>query len=361
MLRIVSIVILVAISPLPAAHAVEPSAPFTMAIELRGVHLEGHPLFWSQAEVQLLSRDGRLWTFTPGEAQSFRKIASTFRGYSASEVRSQLTRELGKAFEIAGTGHYLVASPQGQRDLWSPRFEQLYRSFVHYFSVRGFKLKEPDFPLVAIVWPDRQSFLRYAQADGANIGPDVLGYYSPKSNRITLYDVGGGDGTSASWEQNADTVIHEATHQTAFNTGIHRRFADNPRWVVEGLGTAFEAPGVWKSRENPHRKDRINRGRLVQFQQLWQQHDAAALQDMLSSDRLFDRDPARAYAQAWAVSFFLVETQPRQYAAYLARLVDRPPFERYASPQRLADFTAVFGDNLQLLESRFVRFMREQK
>src|SRR5262245_20690259 len=32
-----------------------------------------------------------------------------------------------------------------------------------------------------------------------------------------------------------DTMIHEATHQVAFNTGLHSRLGCNPKWVVEGL------------------------------------------------------------------------------------------------------------------------------
>ncbi len=71
---------------------------------------------------------------------------------------------------------------------------------------------------------------------GDKIDSRVLGYYSSRSNRITLYDVGGTAAGSAAWHQNADTIIHEATHQTAYNTGVHRRFAQTPKWVVEGLG-----------------------------------------------------------------------------------------------------------------------------
>ena len=110
-----------------------------------------------------------------------------------------------------------------------------------YFSVRGFHLQEPEFPLVAIVWPDQQSFARACAADRGGSAMGILGYYSPVSNRIMLYDIGGGRGSDDDWRQTSATIIHEATHQTAFNTGIHRRFSDSPRWLVEGLGMMFEA------------------------------------------------------------------------------------------------------------------------
>ena len=46
----------------------------------------------------------------------------------------------------------------------------------------------------------------------------------------------------AAWAP-SDTIIHEATHQTAYNVGVHARFADQPRWLVEGLAMMFEAEG----------------------------------------------------------------------------------------------------------------------
>ncbi|MFN9752880.1 MAG: DUF1570 domain-containing protein [Planctomycetota bacterium] len=35
-------------------------------------------------------------------------------------------------------------------------------------------------------------------------------------------------------------MVHEATHQIAFNTGIHSRFAPMPRWFTEGSCGALE-------------------------------------------------------------------------------------------------------------------------
>src|SRR5436190_8860041 len=63
-----------------------------------------------------------------------------------------------------------------------------------------------------------------------------------------------------------DTMIHEATHQVAFNTGLHSRIGENPRWVVEGLATVFEAPGVRNSGGgNGPARTRINHERFMTF------------------------------------------------------------------------------------------------
>ena len=52
------------------------------------------------------------------------------------------------------------------RDQWAPRFEELYRSFVHYFSARGWRLTEPQFPLIAVVFPRQIDFARQASREG---------------------------------------------------------------------------------------------------------------------------------------------------------------------------------------------------
>ena len=99
-------------------------------------------------------------------------------------------------------------------------------------------------------------------ARGSPARAGVLGFYSPTSNRVTLYDQGAGASNRRAWQQNEATIIHEATHQMAFNTGVHNRFAPTPRWLAEGLGTMFEAPGVWDWRNHNQLSERINRGRL---------------------------------------------------------------------------------------------------
>ncbi|MEZ6069026.1 MAG: DUF1570 domain-containing protein [Pirellulales bacterium] len=321
--------------------------------------VEGKPLAWSAAEVTLLGRDGRLYEFPPTEAQDFSRLPTPFSSYSASEIRGQLYRELGNEFEITGTGHYLVAHPRGTGELWAQRFEDIYRAFVHYFSVRDMHLGTPEFPLVAIVWPTQADFVRYAAKEGTPVTRNILGYYSPTTNRIAVYDIGAGDSDDAQWAENMATVVHEATHQAAFNTGVHNRLSVSPLWIVEGLGTMFEAPGIWDNVRHRGRRDELNVGRLAEFKQWIANGRPAegALEPFVGSDELFRSDMTAAYAQAWALTYFLVSTRPQDYRRYLSKVAARPDFSDYTAPQRLADFTAVFGRDLNMLDVQFVRFV----
>ncbi len=338
-----------------------PAAEFMFRARVDGQMLEGKPLSWSAEQMLLLGRDGRLHDFDPTLAKEARKTSPRFFGYSASEMKTALQQEFDKRFDVTTTRHYLVVHPRGERNQWAERFEELYSRFQHYFRVRGFALTEPAYPLVAIVFRDEDEYFRHARASGSPMRPGTLGHYDPISNRVFLFDVTG-NATTADWSENAATIIHEATHQTAYNVGVHQRFTAMPRWLVEGLATMFEARGVWNARADHMQTDRVNRGRLRDFRDyVATRRQAGTLIAQLSSDEAFRSDPEGAYAEAWALSFYLCETQPRLYAAYLAKTAERPQFSDYPAAERMADFQDIFGREMKMFETKFLRYMEEVK
>lgn len=357
MRRVLAVLAAALWATVPVCAAPPPGAMLEWTVQGRTV--EGVPLAWSQRELVLLARDGRIWQFPASQARQYRRTSDRFQGYSPSELRSTLLRELGDGYEVSGTGHYLVAHPRGKRDQWADRFEELYRTFVRYFSVRGFSLQEPPFALLGVVCRDREDFVRQAAHGQVFPGRGILGFYSTRTNRILLYDLGSEEPRGAQWQQNASIVIHEATHQMAFNTGIHSRHSPPPTWVAEGLATTFEVVGSGFG-EAGSPKGLAHPGWLRQFQQsVAPRHRPELLADLIAGDRVFQTDPSLAYAEAWALTFYLVQTQPRKYVEYLARTAAHAPLERVTAPQRTADFTAVFGDDWRMLEARLLRFMEE--
>ncbi len=345
----------VAAGPICAAAPLEAM----LEVHLRGQWIEGCPLAWNSACVILLGRDGRLWSFAPAEVSAFRKPASGFRPYGPSELRGVLLRQLGPGYEVTGTGHYLVAHPAGQRDRWAERFEQLYRGFVRYFAVRGLVVQKPPFPLVGIVCRDRRDFQRHAAGQGLRPSQKIVGYYDNDSNRIVLFDPSGGDGRTGT-EEDFSVVFHEAAHQVAFNTGVHSRLSLPPGWLAEGLATLFEVPAVWAGDPSGLPAGRVNRRRLADFRAaVLPQHRPELLEALVGGDELFQTATVAAYAEAWALSFYLCETRPAAFARYLARTARRDPFGRYERTQRLADFQAIFGADWRMLEAQMLRFMRQ--
>ena len=238
-----------------------------LRMDVDGKRVEGLPIYWDEEIFYVLGRDGQLREFDIALSKKSQRIREPFRPFSQGEMRGQLAREFGKYFEITATGNYLVVHPIGESNKWPPRFEQLYREMLVYFGTRGIDTQKPQFPLVAVVLPNQATFMKYAAATGTKISGSVLGYYTPVSNRIFLYDASAGGRIRADWRQNAATLVHEAAHQTAWNVGLHKRLAVQPRWLTEGLGTLFEAPGVYDAGHNPARSDRVNRDRLDLYKQ----------------------------------------------------------------------------------------------
>ncbi len=326
-------------------------------VTVDGSTFEGKPIAWSEREVHLLGRDGRLWSFDPREAKQFKQTAERFKPYSPSEIRAALLRELGDGFEVTGSSHYMIAHRKGERDKWAERFEGLYRTFVRYFSVRGFRLEEPPFPLIGIVCRDQDEFMRFSASQGMPTGRGILGYYSMKTNRITLFDQGDNGSTARDWQTTSATVLHEATHQVAFNTGINSRFCPPPLWLAEGLATLFEAPGLYDADNNRAQEDRINRVRFNAFKKIPATRKGELPQSLVACDDLFRLQTGAAYAESWAMTFYLVETQPGKFAQYIKKTVARPPFKKYTSGQRVDDFSAVFGKDWQMFDAQLTRYM----
>ena len=387
--------------------SVSAAPPALIEVQVQGESLQGKVSAHTDRFFWLESQDGRLRRLPADDVHKFRKISPQFGAWSASIVRDNLRREFGKSFEFAGTRHYVVGAPSSQKArLYAETFEELFRTFQMHFSVRGFTISEPEFPLIAIVFPDVDSFARYACAENVDSPRSFLGYYMRLSNRIALYetpenapqqsqlsptpvsptlvsptrglpigDLGPFADTglpiatsSAPWIESEfwgtfqgslkDTMIHEATHQAAFNTGLHSRIGENPKWVVEGLATVFEAPGIRNSGGSGTARTRINHGRFIHFGDFRKSRlKSKSLESFLANDDLFKTSMPDFYSEAWALSFFLIETRPRAYAEYLRTIAARDPLRAYPAEDRIADFKSTISKELPLLEAEFLRFI----
>lgn len=354
--RIVVVVLAVAFALAGSPYLLIAAHPY-IKLKLDGQWQTGRPVAWSDSAVQLLARDGRLLEFAPEKATEYSKLPGDFRPMSQSEVRGQLLQEFGKDFEVSGVGHYLVVHPAGTRDQWAPRFEEIYRSFIQYFSARGWRLNEPEFPLVAVVAKSQAEFVRLAGQQGIQVSPGTLGFYSLENNRVLLFDVTAGN-PQADWSVSAETIVHETAHQVAYNTGVHNRFGTTPRWLAEGLGTLFEAKGVWNARANTSQASRVNRYRLDAFRAMIKKgRPDDSISQLVSGDRMFQSNPEAAYATSWALVFFLSETQPKKFQELLQKAASRKALENYPSTSRLEDFTDVMGTNLTMLDAQLVRYI----
>jgi hypothetical protein len=102
----------------------------------------------------------------------------------------------------------------------------------------------------------------------------------------------------------------------------------------------------------------VNRPRLEQFRDYVRRRPADSLVTLLSDDaRLKSTQTGRdAYAEAWALTYFLLNRHSEQYVSYLKLLSQKKPFFWDDAPTRLAEFKQVFGEDLQALDAEFLRY-----
>lgn len=332
-------------------------AGFMFQAKVDGKIIEGEAIDWSARHMLVYGRDGQLHHFDPRKATEGKKTGTSFSTYSLKELREQLRSEFGSGYAVTSTGHYLVVHPVGVGDNWASRFEELYRSFGQYFRVRGFRLKAPKVPLVAVVFPDQREYRRQMAATKVSLPDGTLGHYDPQTNRVLMFDQSSG-GEAGDWSATSSTIIHEATHQTAYNVGLHNRTAVAPRWVIEGLAMMFEARGVYNSAAFDSRADRYNHERLRDFHYFAKDKGAqGTLIELVASDMPFRTNTVKAYSGAWALTFYLSETRPRDYEKYLSLTASRPALVDYSQQQRVRDFASVFGTDFQQFEADWLRWM----
>ncbi len=316
----------------------------TIKVRIKKRTFVGKVIALDDETMVLLRRNGRMTMIPIQDIQAAKTVAKGFTSQKSHEIRDQLQSEFGNKYQVSVTTHFVVVHPPGDAQIWAMPFEKLYQRYQNYFGSRGFNLDEPTFPMVAVVLKTRDEFDRFL-ANYHEANENVLGYYSPRSNRIISYDQTGGKAKDEDWFFTVDTIVHEATHQSAFNTGLHTRFAPNPRWISEGLATMFEAPGVQNSMYFSKQKDRINHGRLENLRTMYEKDFVTEkmIASMVGSDDIFRVNPAGAYALAWGLTFYLAEREPEKYAAFLRADGLREDFHTYEGRERLVNFIRKFG------------------
>lgn len=349
---------------------------FRAGDEIREV--EGNVLAEDPAgTIMLEGRDAQHHIIRASDRISWQKSKSKATPYTKLQLQAALQKELGPDFHFKHTRNYLIcySCSSDYADQAGALLESAYRVFANYFNNKGgFKLELPTQPLVAIVLGSREEYVKLVSKEMGPLASSTAGVYMPSNNRMYMYDATGGDRpeykrspaqeeqlagfATLLREQNISTVIHEGIHQIAFNSGFHNRHARNPIWLVEGMAMFFETPDL-SSKRGWSGVGNVNRERLERFSQTFPRRTKDTLTRLLLDDGLF-RDPNTAhdaYAEAWALTYYLCKSKTRSYVKYLRIINARPPMAPYTSEERLRDFKTAFGKSPEEIDMDFRRYM----
>jgi len=345
----------------------------------RDMEVDGKLLVEAQdGGLLLLANDNTLWAVTPDELIEYKTDSRPFAILPADELSKRLLSRLPEGFDVYRTNHYLILynTSRAYAQWCGSLFERLYMGFNNYWSRKGFTLSEPIAPLIAVVFADKASYCEYSKDELGDAAASINGHFNLRTNHMTMCDLTGLElanrssnrRTTASQinrllsrggvDRTVATIVHEATHQIAFNCGLQVRYSDCPLWFSEGLAVYFETPDLRSSR-GWRTIGGVNRPRLEQFQRYLASRPANSLETLIRGDTRF-RDPKQslnAYAEAWALTYFLIRIRTEQYCDYLKLLSKKKPLLQDGPDLRLREFKSVFGD-LKKLDADFLRYLR---
>lgn len=336
------------------------------------------------------------------------------------QAEAQLLESAGDGFKIHAARHFLIAydtDVQEVRDL-TARLTGTYNTIWKFCEALDLGMQAPTESLRIILYGDFDAYGEQCQL--LNADPNMMaGFYEHNSNlamfsstssRPEMKNVrlqierleheikqlsGNHDAGSRNQKRfkvrqlnslraqlkrytkhfNQFIVRHEAAHQVLFNIGVHRRRADNPQWLVEGLATQFEIDQTQKN----GKLRRTNHPRLADLRSALGLTDPRArritedawrmalksrrvipLRELIGGETLFQREPEMAslrYAQSWALVYYLDREHTEAFAEYVRALINRDPRRNYPPEAELEMFESVFGEVTEDFERDWLDFM----
>jgi hypothetical protein len=361
-----------------AAADSEPVERITFVADGKQETVAGRILIEAQdGGVLLESSDGVEWAIEGAAVLNRKRTETPFAPLTSQELGEELLAKLPPGFRVHTTPHYVICynTSREYAEWTSSLFERLYKAFTSYWKRQGMELREPEFPLVVIAFADRSSYVAAAKDDLGDAVRNIVGYYNLKTNQVNMYDLTGAESVRGPGNRRGSqreitqmlseraavplvaTIVHEATHQIAFNCGLQTRLSDIPLWLCEGMAVYFEAPDLSSSR-GWRGIGRVNYQRLATFRRNLPNWRRDSLVTLLADNQRFrdSKTAVAAYADAWALNYFLIKYRPEEYAAYLKMLAEKRPLMEDDPDTRLAEFKAHFGD-LRTVEREFLNKM----
>ncbi len=322
----------------------------------------------------LLEDDQQILHIIPGETIAQRSALSEVNPLTPKQLGQKTVASLPDGFSFITTRHYLICynTSLGYARWSAALLERLFTGFHAFWSQAGLEVGQPEQPLVVIIFSNRNDYKRAAEKEVGNASHSIVGYYNQLTNRITTYDITGSDSNDPTTRQSLSTagnsilrnpqassliatLVHEATHQLAFNAGLHVRLSPTPVWLSEGIATYFETPDLTNSR-GWQSIGAINEARL---ELILKQFTPGLISRFIVEDEPFHNpdEALLAYAHAWALVSFLATMRREDFCKYIANSKKKAPLELDSPSERLNEFKNAFHSEPDDLEPAIIQYL----
>lgn len=325
--------------------------------------------------VLLEERNGRLHQIPARQLQAREHLQEPFVPFTSAELAADLLQQVPAGFEVTETAHYVICSNSASEyvEFCGKLLESVFDQYFLFMAEQKIEVNEPTLRLPIIIFASSSEFQTFSTRQHPEISfADTPGYYSVTDNQTLLLDLTGDRSirsASTIRRRLADkplqvaTVVHEAVHQLAFNSGLQVRMADNPLWLSEGLAMYFETTSsraslLW------NRPGLVNPRHQPGFMKLLQANQVSgAMNTLIESDSAFlnAAEMPAAYPKAWALTHYLVREEKTGMQKFLHNIQQRKPMVGLTAEERSQEFMTAFGKLPDEMEQELVSYIRRQR
>jgi hypothetical protein len=297
-----------------------------------------------------------------------------------------LVNALGVRCETA-TGRHILLLHQHDHAEAGERIEHLervLRAYYLFLTWNGVSCALPSEKLTSVYLKERSDYLAFLKSHHAGAFSGTFGYYHPTMRTVIAYDLRGSgrflaerrviehlpEAPGLPDERRRDlerrrllfemeyraldhgTVAHELIHQLVAVSGLAPKAGQFPHWLHEGLACQFEVVrgGRWAGICRAHDL------RMADWRGLTRPLDLASLINDNGFGHGYQQD---LYAKSWAIVYYLLNSHPETFWAYVDMLRRADAEATEATPRRsVDDFRAAFGSDWKSLESDWRDSMR---
>ena len=351
---------------------------------------------------------------SPSSSEAKRVVALRARLDKSLPESSKLRAEMRalvrrSSMQFAASKHFLLLHDTPKARGGKPSraekrlalLEKVYESFLYKFYSQGVTLEVPSERLKVVLFREHRDYLTFAKQLSPTL-TSAAGFWDPDKNTAVFYDQGTDKGfeqiralnqalqrkrdiaektkapdrkfivrkaqtfevlTKLMQEnQDIEVVSHECCHQMAGNTGLLPRHVLVPSWVHEGLATYFEAPAnaSWAG------FGAVSKERLTRYRDLAEKDREHSNIDFIVGDQIFryaqtHGGTLHGYAQAWALTHFLMEKHFDKFMIFYRKLGEMPPDVPLSSAVLTRLFNSVFGTQRKALDGQWRSYMETLK
>ena len=322
----------------------------------------------------LLEDDQQTLHIVSGESITQQSTLREINPLTPKQLGQKTIANLPDGFSFITTRHYLICynTSLGYARWSAALLERLFTGFHAFWSQAGLEVQQPEHPLIVIIFSNRNDYKRAAKKEVGDASHSIVGYYNQLTNQITTYDITGSDSNDPTTRQSLSsagnlilrnpqassliaTLVHEATHQLAFNAGLHVRLSPTPVWLSEGIATYFETPDLTNSR-GWQSIGAINEARL---ELILKQFTPGLISRFIAEDEPFHNpdEALIAYAHAWALVSFLATMRREDFCTYIAHFSKKGPLELDSPEERMNEFKNAFQCEPDDLEPAIIQYI----